>query len=403
MIAAAGVVTELVLSCAALFALAVLHRVLTRQDPWDPLNRRFLFGVRITMLLFAGRVLLALTGVAAFRIPVLLGAGLIPLAVLLLTEALLRRHAPRWVKLLIGGGTVAMVISAFWYGDGIDPLRTYILLGFQVVSFCLAGWLILTRDAASLSGGENAMVVRLGLSLIAFIPMAAGDFLMDHLGLPIQFSALAVLILCWLAIGLSRARFGQGEVVQSLLLFIAVASSTGGLIAFLGGFGRNDALLCIALTLAAGLAVAILQDARALRAEAQSLGLLRQMARARMDEPLAFLRGLRSHPLVEGAVVLRGVALAGLQAETLAAIFAAAPVLRRTAPPALGPAADDHIAYLFDTYAATHVMQVRADPPVLVALTMPALATSPVAELELEVVQRMVSLMAEKGGGVSDD
>lgn len=399
MIAAAGMVTELVLSFAALLGLGVLHRVLTARDRWDPLNRRFIFGVRVTILLFVGRVLLALTGVEVFRTLVLLGAALVPLAVLLLTEGLLRRHAPRWIKTLIGAGTVAAVVTAFWYGGGIDPARQFALLAFQIVGFMLAGWLIVTRDRASLSTGENAMVARLGLSLIALIPLAAGDFLMDYLGLPIRFSALAVLILCWLGIGLSRPQGGQRAVLLGLGLMMAVAVIVGGLIAYLGTLGRDGALLSIALVLAGLFVVAIFQDARALRSEVQSLGLLRKIARgAQVTDPLAFLRGLQDHPLVEGAVVLRDEALSGLQPDTLAAIFAASPVLRRTAPPALGPVADDHIAYLFDRYGATHVMQVQANPPVLVALTMPSLATSPVAELELEVVQRMAYLMAERTG-----
>ena len=397
MIAAAGMVVELVLSCAALLGMGVLHRILTRRDPWDPLNRRFLFGLRVTMLLFAGRVLLVLTGAEAFRILILLGAGLIPLAVLLLTEGLLRRHAPRWGKALIGTGTLAAVVTAFWYSGSIDPARLLALLAFQIVGFCLSGWLIISRDRASLSAGENAMVARLGLSLIALIPLAAGDFLMDYLGLPIQFSALAVLVLCWLAIGLSRAHWDQRAILISLALMIGAAAGTGGLIGFLGALGRDGTLLAIALVLAALFVVAIFHDARALRAEAQSLGLLRRMADARATDPLEFLRDLQDHPLVESAAVLQGDSLSGLQGDTLAAVFKACPVLRRTAPPALGAAADEHIAYLFDRYGATHIMQVQDVPLVLVALTMPSLATSPVAELELEVVQRMASLMAERG------
>ncbi len=65
-------------------------------------------------------------------------------------------------------------------------------------------------------------------------------------------------------------------------------------------------------------------------------------------------------------------------------------------PPHLGPVADDHISYLFERYSATHVMLAMARPRVLVALSMPSLSASPSAELELQVVQRMAALMAEK-------
>jgi hypothetical protein len=398
MISAATVLTQLFLSCAALLGLIVLQRVLVRRDPWDAINRRFLFGVRVTMLLFAGRVLMILTGIEAFRILVLLGAGLIPLGVLLLTEGLLRRHAPPIIKWVVGGGAVVFAILAIWYSDNIDPTRLFSLLGFQLLGFLLSGWLILTRNKASLSLGENAMVVRLGLSLFLFIPLAVGDFLLVYIDLPIQFSALGVLILCWLAIGLGRAHLGHTATLVNLAVMIAAAVIVGVMIGFFAQVGRDGILLCVASIMTTLFVVAILNDARALRLEEQSMGLLRHMATAETDDPMAFLRDLQNHPLVEGAVVVSEDSLAGLQEPVLQKIFAAAPVLRRAEPPQLGAVADDHIAYLFERYSATHVMLAMLHPPVLIALSMPSLSASPTAELELQVVQRMAALMSEKKG-----
>ena len=396
MIAAATVLTQLFLSCAALLGLFVLQRVLVRRDPWDPINRRFLFGVRVTMLLFCGRVLMILTGIEAFRILVLLAAGLIPLAVMLLTEGLLRRHAPPWIKLIVGGGAVVFAVLALWYSDSIDPARLFTLLGFQLLGFVLSGWVILTRDKASLSASENATVVRLGLSLLLFIPLAAGDFLLVYIDLPIQFSALGVLILCWLAIGLGRAHLGHTATLVSLAVMISAAVIVGVLIGYLAALGRDGILLCVAAIMTTLFVVAILNDARALRLEDQSMGLLRYLATAPTDDPMAFLRDLQTHPLVEGAVIVSEDSLSGLQDTVLEKIFTAAPVLRKSDPPHLGPVADDHISYLFERYSATHVMLAMARPRVLVALSMPSLSASPSAELELQVVQRMAALMAEK-------
>jgi len=401
-IAAAPVLIQLFLSAAALVGLVVLQNMLVRRDPWDPINRRFLFGIRVTMLLFAGRILASITGVEAFRVLVLLAAALIPLGVLLLTEGLLRRHAPPLVKLLVGGGAVAFGISALWYSDSIDPARLFALLGFQTLGFVLSGWMVVTRDPAQLSRSENALVVRLGLSLLLFIPLAAGDFLLLYFGLPIQFSALGVLILCWLAIGLGRTHQGHRATLTNLAVMIVAAVGVGGMVAFLGQLDWDDALLCIAAIMAVLFVVAILNDARALQFEDQSLGLLRYLATAQTDDPMVFLRDLQNHPLVEGAVVVNEASLTGLQDDVLDRIFAASPVLRRSDPPYLGPVADDHIAYLFERYAATHVILAMPRPRVLIALSMPSLGLSPAAELELQVVQRIAALLArnnEVGNG----
>ncbi len=402
MIAAATILTQLFLSCAALLGLYVLQRVLVARDAWDPINRRFLFGVRITMVLFAGRVLMIVTGLEAFRILVLFSAAVIPLAVLILTEGLLRRHAPPVIKWVIAGGALVFATLSLWYSDSIDPLRLFAQLGFQILGFVLPGWLVISRDRASLTAGENAMVVRLGLSLILFIPLAAGDFLLLYIDLPIQFSALGVLILCWLAIGLGRPHQGHRATLMTLGLMIAAAVGVGGMIAVFTGLGRNEALLTIAMIMTTLFLVAVLNDARALRQEEQSLGLLRYLATAETEDPMTFLRALQTHPLVEGAVVVSADSLAGLQPEVLTQIFDAAPVLRRAEPPALGPVADDHISYLFERYAATHVMRATDAEGVLVALNMPSLATSPAAELELQVVQRMAMLIARQHEGKND-
>lgn len=396
MIAAATIITQLFLSCAALVGLFVLQSVLARRDPWDPINRRFLFGLRITMVLFVGRVLMIVTGIDAFRILILFAAAIIPLAVLILTEGLLRRHAPPLIKIVIGGGALLFALSSLWYSDSIDPPRLFALLGFQLLGFLLSGWLVLTREKVSLSSRENEMVVRLGLSLILFIPLSVGDFLLLYINLPIQFSALGVLILCWLAVGLGRVHIGHKATLTNLAVMIVAAVIVGGMIAFFAELGRNGYLLTIAAIMTTLFVVAILNDARALRLEEQSLGLLYHLADAKTDDPMIFLQELQDHPLVEGAVVINTQDLADLQDDVLDLIFDHAPVLRRTAPPQLGHVADDHIAYLFERYSATHVMLAMHAPRTLVALSMPSLSASPSAELELMVVQRMSALMSKR-------
>ena len=392
----AAEMTQLCMSLAALLGLLTLQMMLLRRDSKDPINRRFLFCVRITMLLFFGRVLVALTDVQIFRIFVLLGAAFIPLAALLLSEGLLRRHAPPLAKTFVGGGTVVFVLSAFWYADNIDPLRLYLLLAFQLIGFFAAGWLIVRRDRSTLSASENITVTRIGLSLLFFIPLATSDFLMISIGLPIQFSALGVLIMCWLAIGLGRAQLGHRVVVANFAVMVVASVLVALLVGTIASLDRDGMLLCGAAVMTALFLVAILNDARTLRSEEHSLGVLHYLAHAQTSDPVVFLRDLRGHPHVEGAAMISRKTLAQLQEATLDQIFEAAPVLRRSDPPQLGALADDHIAHLFETYSATHVIMASQSPRVLIALAMPSLSASPIAELELQVVQRMAALMVLK-------
>lgn len=397
MIPQAARFTDLYLSLAALAGLLILHRVVRARGAREPINHRFLFGLRVAMLIFAGRALVVLTGWVGFRFFVFLGAGLVPLAVVLMVEGLTRRHAPPWVKAYVGIGSVLAVVSAFWASPSIDPPRLIVLLVYQVSGLVLGGWLVLRRDHASLSAAENRTVERLALALIPLVPLAAADFLMVYWNLPVQVSPLGVLFLCWLAIGLGRSAVGHATSLWSFAALVLGAALAGGTIAALGAMDRDATIMTLAIVLAGFLVAILYVEARALRREEQSASLLRHMARARPGDAVGFLRGLAAHPLVAGAALIEADQLADLDRPTLIRALEAAPVLRRAAPPfSDGPLAD-HVAHLFDRFEASHILLASDAPLTLVALSMPQIAASPRAELELDAVQRMAWLMARGG------
>ncbi|MEN8842177.1 MAG: hypothetical protein ABF288_13730, partial [Octadecabacter sp.] len=70
-------------------------------------------------------------------------------------------------------------------------------------------------------------------------------------------------------------------------------------------------------------------------------------------------------------------------------------VLRRADPPFTDGAEGDHIKHLFSMFNASHILLADDAPVTLVALSMPSLATSPRAELELAAVQRMARLKSK--------
>ena len=393
MTAAGPVIVQIALSLAAIAGLIVLHNGLIARDPWDPLVRRFVFGIRVTILLFAGRVMLSLTGIAAFRILILLAAALIPLAVLLLTEGLLRRHAPRWIKAVIAGGAVLFAVAALWYSDSIDPFRIQALMAFQLAGFVLAGAMIAMRDRASLTPTENATVTRLGLSLLALVPLAAADYLA-----PVQLSGLAVLVLCWLATGLGRGTIRIRTLLRRLGLMLALSVALAVLVALIAGMDGTGAVLTGAVVLAAFLLFAVIEDARAIQRETDGLRLLRLLAAAPTDSAEQFLLALRPHPAIEGAVLITDEDTADLSPDVLDRLFARAPVLRRSDPPPGDGDLADHASYLFERYDATHIFAVSQNPRLLVALALPSLGGSVQAEQELALVQRMAALVAEREG-----
>lgn len=395
MISTANVWGHLYLSLAAVAGLLILHNNLRAQSVDDPLNRRFIFGVRVTIAIFAGRALVVVTGGGILGgIIVSLAAALIPLAVLLLTEGLLRRHAPGWLKGFTAGGAVVFgtlgVIPPLWDW----PYFSIGLMAFQALGLALCGVMVARRDRASLSRAENDTAARLALSLILIVPMIAADYAMVWLRMPVQMSALGVLVMCWLAVGLGTQGVDHRGVIIRFFLLSIVALGTGAFIGWINTPSRAAMILGAAIVMAGFLVVAIYFDARQQRTAGQSLSLLRHMAEGRGENALAFLTGLRGHPAVDGAVVITARELADFDAAVLDQVFARTPVLRRSDPVVTNPVQADQIAVLFARYAASHILQVSAAPRRLVALSMPALGLSAQVEYELQAVQRMATLIA---------
>ncbi|WP_296419718.1 hypothetical protein [Pseudooctadecabacter sp.] len=385
---------NLFLSASALAGLMIVSHVISARDAWAPLNRRFIFGLRVMMLLFAGRALFILTDVQFFRFFILLGASLIPISVLILTEGLLRRHAPPMAKLWVAGGTAVFAVLSLWWRDSIDPARLAGLMVFQLSGFAIGGWMVLRRDRASLTAAENRSVERIALSLVLLVPLAAADFLLVFLGFPAQTSPLGVLFLCWLAVSLGRTHTGHRTPVVSFMAIVVAAALSGTVIAFMVPLTTDETVLTLAVVLASLMVAVLVVEAQSLRTEEQSQSLLRHLAEDRSRDGMGFLRGLQSHPLVEGAVLVSAGDLAGLDGPVLRHVFAVRPVLKRADPPFTDGTEGDHIAHLFGLFDATHILLADDDPLTLVAVSMPALAASPRAELELAAVQRMARLMA---------
>ena len=393
MTAIAPTLVELALSLAALAGLWSLYGLIAARGAHGPLNRRFLFGLRVTMLLFAGRALTVLTGVEAFRVLVLLAAALIPVAVLILAEGLLRRHAPKAGKVWIGAGTLVFGALAF-LPDRFGQAGLWALLAFQLSGLALAGGLVVRRDVSSLTPAENRAAVRLGLSLLLIMPLAALDFVAPVLGLPLQPSGLAVLFLCWLAIGLGQPGAGHRQSLAGFARAVAVGLMLTALTALATGGDLTEAALLGAAILAAVIVVAIWNEAARQKEDAEGRSLLAHIAHG-PDDAARFLSDLRAHPLVEGAIVLTGRDIAGIGALP-EGLFSDGPVLRRGGAGLAGDAAD-YADHLFERYAATHILCLRRDPPELLALAMPDLAASSRTELELAAVARVAALLSERG------
>lgn len=106
-------VADSFVSLAAAAGLMILILALRRRHPDDGLVRRLSFGLGVLAVMLVSRVLVWWGAPLPFNALTLVAAGLVPLVVLVFSEALLRRHAPRGFKLTAIAGAL---VFASWPG-----------------------------------------------------------------------------------------------------------------------------------------------------------------------------------------------------------------------------------------------------------------------------------------------
>lgn len=222
---------DVTVSLAAFAALMILiHRLRVRQNQemLTHILRNTLSCVAIFLLV---RTLFWVTGLVLFQQIFLIVAAAIPLMVLLLSEALMRRHAPLWCKVLFVGGLIAVIVATLWPGFASTGDYARVLLAYQLGCFILIVWLVIGRDRASLSASENERIAAVSLSLIFILPFLISDFRTIFFELPVRLSGLAILVTCWLSLNLNRPRRNKSRMLFSIFLVMGFAALAGVILA----------------------------------------------------------------------------------------------------------------------------------------------------------------------------
>jgi len=368
--------------------IAIVARADRRIDPKGAVTKRIVFALSLVSALFCVRAIGWMTDSLLIGRLASALAGATPLAGLFVVEGLLRRHAPRPVKIILTGGCVLVAVLAIFYSTP-DLDSGAIMLVVVFGGYVTLAWLLLTRDASSLTAPENRAIRRL-LGAVAFLlPLILTDFRSVFPAIPVRLGALGVLIVLYVSFGAGglttpgRTRFycligflliaatlalgfgaAQGEVDESLLLTI-------------GAVGFSSLVLAGLLSEEIG--------ARSERARPPS-----SILGAR--DAAAFEAALKTDPLLQDARILTGATLADVDGPQLGALLARHGVLRRKDAPWDLSASDggvERALSLMLTYDATHILRLGRTPLRLAAFTLPPIANDPRAEAEIVLAQRL--------------
>lgn len=183
-------------------AVVVAHEV-RRADPKGPVSRRIVFALWFVATLFVTRAWSWFTeGLFAEALADSLGSAA-PLVSLIVAEGLLRRHAPRFLKLaLIAGPLAVFGVKLLAFVPEFVPI--ILLLATVLGGYVAIAVLLWRRDAASLTVAEDITIRRVLLALLLLAPLIVSDFRSLWPDIPVRLGALGALVLLYIGLGVGN-------------------------------------------------------------------------------------------------------------------------------------------------------------------------------------------------------
>ena len=396
---AAVLIADSLVSLFALIGLCFVVSFLLRRSKSDGLTIRLVFALAVLALMLAARLASWLNGAGIFQLLTLMAASLVPLAVLIVTEGMLRRHAPpfaKWFALISSG---ALILLAPFPDGAVEPWRSTLLLGAQASACVLAGWMIFARDRRDLSAAENPTVDRMALSFLLILPLLATEF-RDLADWPVRLGGIAILALCWLSLNAGNPDSSNRMTLLMLAVVFTLSLAVGIGAGSISGVAWQDQMRATAIVMAGALLTIVIYDWLRLRAAARRSGLINHLAFAPDAAPDIFLKSIKAYPAMEGAILLRDSDLSDFDEALLDAAFQGQPVIWNedlATSSGFDPDTHGQLQSLFRRYDATQIMLLSFEPRWLAAINASSLAVSPQARAELAALQRMTALMGKAG------
>jgi hypothetical protein len=393
------VIADSIVNLCGAIGLGVAMIALHRRDPRGPLTRRLLLALGVAALLFLVRGVAWWTGSPWLDRLSLIPAALVPLSALIVTEGILRRHAPKAAKVT---AVLGAVLLGFGGALGLERFATaysIMLSLFQLAGFATCAWLLAMRDRSTLMASENRGIGRLAVGALIVMPFIVTDFQALAPDMPVRLGALGAL----LVVTAILIAGGGSETRRQGLLMTTLRLSSSALLGAAAACVSADVdagqiVRFCAIAIAGVLTIGLMTDTLRAFFESQVPGVLTSVAASTARTRDQLIAELAGHPLFESARRYRERELAGYDPALLRDFLSTRRVLRRAEAPwgltATDPAVE-RLASLMKANHATHAIVLAHDPVDLIILAVPVISADPATETALALVRRLLASTPE--------
>jgi hypothetical protein len=394
-----GMIADSIVNLCGAIGVAVAMLTLHRRDPKGPLTRRLLIALGIIASLFLVRGTAWWSGSEFLNNLSAIPAALIPLGALIVTEGILRRHAPRLAKIVIlTGGIVIGLAGAVGFEPLVTPAAILLAL-FQLGGFAICAWLLAARDPATLMVSENRSITRLAVGAVLVIPFILTDFRVLIPDIPVRLGALGALLVVTAILIAERGAETQRQALLLTVLRLASSALLGIAATFVApDVDAAQIMRFCAIAIAGVLTIGLMVDALRAHFEAQVPGVLNSVAASPAKTRDALIAELARHPVFESARRYREGELTAYDPALLRGFLSTRRVLRRPDAPwglVVTDPAVERVMSLMKANSATHLIVLSHEPLDVIALAVPVISADPATETALALVRRLLSLTPE--------
>ena len=393
------VIADSIVNLCGAIGLSVAMVALYRRDPRSPLTQRLLLMLGVVAVLFFTRGIAWWTGSVWLDRLSLIPASLVPLSALIVTEGILRRHAPRAAKIAAVTGAVLLGLGGTFGLESFAAPYSIVLSLFQLASFATCAWLLATRDRATLLASENRIIGRLAFGALLVIPFVATDFQALAPDMPVRLGALGALLVVTAVL----IAGGGTETRRQGILMTALRLSSAALLGAAAACVSPDVdaaqiMRFSAIAISGVLTIGLMTDTLRAVFESQVPGVLNSVAASSARTREDLIAELARHPMFESARRYREDDLAGYDPPLLRDFLITRRVLRHPEAPwglAASDPAVERVTSLMKANNATHVIILSHEPVDMLVLAVPVISADPATETALALVRRLLALTPE--------
>lgn len=386
-------ITNAVISGAAALGLLIVRARIIANG--DGLAWRLRAILLLTALFYVFRSIDWIFDIALFRALTIVCAAGIPLAALLLTEGLLKQHAPRWLKAVAASGCILLFFCAFIPAVTQALIFSNILMAFQIAVLASCLGLLLLRSRSDFSRPENTLIDRVALVTPFIVIFLLSDYgLLAGPDFP-AISGLAALMIACVA-SVMEARGAS----HSFLAFIIAATIGAALVASAALGLQNDWSLpdyIHSASIISALNLSLLAW--------WSSGLLkRAQAQKSLDDAFkhtenlsAYLKAISQIDLMEGFVLLGAEDLRDFDPDSLISAFGVSGYVRTSNLPRTAEEdtlLQSQVRALLDRFSARELVLISKQPLHLAVGTSAGFSDS--SGSDIQTVFTVARLIAER-------